>query len=150
MDANKIKNLPLWTLAVWLVILAAWLLMGCAAKVKAVEVHDTTFVAHHDTVTIYKTKERVDLERDTIRETVVLKDGGDTIKVERYVYVGRTNGRTDTIYRDRWRADTTRHAAVAESQEKPLPRWYGLKIGVFFALCGVIIIAVVNYTNRKK
>jgi large subunit ribosomal protein L21 len=84
MDMREHRHVyPLAVIAVWLVILAAWLLMGCAAKVKAVEVHDTTFVAHHDTTIIYKTAERVEVLRDTIRETITLREQGDTIKVEK-------------------------------------------------------------------
>lgn len=151
MDMKEHRHVyPLAVIAVWLVILVAWLLMGCAAKVKAVEVHDTTFVAHHDTTIIYKTAERVEVLRDTIRETITLREQGDTIKVERYVYVERNKGRADTIYRDRLVADTAHHVSTEQKQVKSLPWWHGLKLGVFFALCGVIIFAVVNYTNRKK
>lgn len=97
MDVDKIKNLPLWTLAVWLVILACWLLMGCRTKsvTEYVAVHDTLRVLSHDTVikTVTKTvtkkdsSERyhfIDVEKMVVTErdrTVTLNERGDTTRV---------------------------------------------------------------------
>ena len=87
MDANKIKNLPLWTLALWLVILACWLLMGCRTKsvTEYVEVHDTLRVYNTDTLHDVRVVTKTDTLRQTESHFLTVNERGDTIR-EVHVY----------------------------------------------------------------
>lgn len=100
MNIDKFKNLPLWTLAVWLVILLCFVLMGC--KTKSV----TEYVAVHDTLRVHKTDTvrdiRVVTKTDTVMQreihTYTLDNRGDTVReihfihdVERTIVVDSTN-----------------------------------------------------------
>ena len=87
MDVSKFKNLPLWTLAVWLVILACWILMGCRTKsvTEYVAVHDTLRTVRTDTVRDVRVVTKTDTLRQTESHFLTVNERGDTIR-EVHVY----------------------------------------------------------------
>lgn len=100
MDVSKFKNLPLWTLAVWLLILSCWMLMGCRTKsvTEYVAVHDTLRTVRTDTVRDVRVVTKTDTLRQTESHTYTLDNRGDTVReihfihdVERTTVVDSTN-----------------------------------------------------------
>ena len=86
MDVSKFKNLPLWALAVWLVILACWMLMGCRTKsvTEYVAVHDTLRTVRTDTVRDVRVVTKTDTLRQTESHFLTVNDRGDTIREIHY------------------------------------------------------------------
>lgn len=152
MDANKIKNLPLWTLALWLVILACWLLMGCRTKsvTEYVEVHDTMRIHHTDTLTLYKTKAVHDTLRQEVERVVTLRESGETLRVTLYRDRWRTVTRTDTIDRYRAKFDSLQ-AIVDKTHDKTIvkqPR-LGWKLCGAVLLAGIILAIIIRLKKTK-
>ena len=137
MDVNKCKNLPLWTVGVWLAILLCFLLMGCRTKnvTEYVAVHDTLLMHKTDTMTLYKVKETHDTLRQEVERVVTLRESGDTLRVAVYRDRWRTIYRTDTTDTYRAKYDSLK-AVVDRSRDKTTvkerPWWerWGWKTGV--------------------
>lgn len=81
------KNLPIWAIGVWLVILACWLLMGCKTKsvTEYVAVHDTLRTIQTDTVRDVRVVTKTDTLRQTESHFLTVNERGDTIR-EVHVY----------------------------------------------------------------
>lgn len=138
---------PLAVVAVWLVILAAWMLMGCTVQRRSVSVADTLLVVHHDTLREVAVKERTAYLHDTIATTITLRENGDTAKVVRYVYVERGNVVHDTVYRDAVREG---HRQMVSNTHKVVEKWSVPWKAVFFAFSAVILVAVGSYWYLRK
>lgn len=112
------QNTILALLAIMLLMSMAWSLIGCTRAVKSVtEVHDTVYVASHDadslisgsvhTDTIYMvrtdTVQTVSAIRDSvlIRDSVFVREKGDTIFIYKERWRERTAAAHDTIYKVR-------------------------------------------------
>lgn len=102
---------------------------------REVVVHDTTKVIVRDSLHFYD------------RDSVFVKEKGDTV----YIYKEKVR------YRDRWHTDTlvrVRVDSVAVYQdkivevEKPLSAWQRLKIGGFWYLCGAVLV-LLAWSTRK-
>lgn len=154
MDANKYKNLPLWTLAVWLVILACWLLMGCRTK------SVTEYVAVHDTLRVYSTDTlhdvRVVTKTDTLRQLeshfLTVNERGDTIR-EVHVYHEREKTVVvDSTNRYQSKIDSLQ-AVIDKSREqttiKETPWWerWGRKIG-FTVVVVLLLMLILRQLKR--
>ncbi len=84
---ERMKNLPIWAIGVWLVILACWLLMGCKTKsvTEYVAVHDTLRTIQTDTVRDVRVVTKTDTLRQTESHFLTVNERGDTIR-EVHVY----------------------------------------------------------------
>lgn len=147
----KRHTLPLAAVAVWLVILLAWLMMGgCVSKRTIVE-RDTLYHFTHDTVTTYINRFHTDTLRITDREVVTLRETGDTLHIIKYVDRVNTITRNETVYVDKIKTDTA--MASTSHTEKVVKRapWWGMYgIPVLFLLCGFIFMFVCSNTKNKK
>ena len=89
--------------------------------------HDTTYVVRRDSVRFYD------------RDSIFIREKGDTI----YQYVEkwrwRDRVRVDTIYRARVDSVFVEREKIVEV-EKPLSVWRKWQIGAFWWLCGVVVL----------
>ena len=97
--------------------------------------HDTTYVVRLDSVRFYD------------RDSIFVKEKGDTI----YKYVEkwrwRDRVRVDTFYRTRVDSVAVEHTKIVEV-EKPLSGWRKWQIGAFWWLCGAVVLLLL-WTFRK-
>ena len=97
--------------------------------------HDTTYVVKRDSVRFYD------------RDSIYIREKGDTV----YQYVEkwrwRDRVRVDTFYRTRVDSVAVEHAKIVEV-EKPLSGWRKWQIGAFWWLCGAVALLLL-WTFRK-
>ena len=89
--------------------------------------HDTTYVVRRDSVRFYD------------RDSIYIREKGDTIYkyVEKWRYRDRV--RVDTFYRTRVDSVAVEHTKIVEV-EKPLSGWRKWQIGAFWWLCGAVVL----------
>ena len=96
---------------------------------------DTTYIVKRDSVRFYD------------RDSIFIREKGDTI----YQYVEkwrwRDRVRVDTIYRARVDSVAVEHTKIVEV-EKPLSWWRKWQIGAFWWLCGAVVLLLL-WTFRK-
>ena len=101
------------------------------------------------TDTVYINK----IQRDSIyhRDSIYIRDKGDTVWVERYKYLYRDKLRHDTLYLSR-----TDSIKIPYPVEKELTRWQRMKMelggwafGIIIAFA-LIIVGWILYNSRKK
>lgn len=128
-------------------LLALLLLSGCATKrvTEYVYRHDTLRVTQTDTT--YITRHVADTVRMKDSVKVVLKESGDTMRVE--------------VWRDRWhesikrdtvlkvKTDTVYKVQVAEREKETVKRTTGLPIGVRLMILSAVAFAVWWFIRRK-
>lgn len=97
--------------------------------------HDTTYVVRRDSVRFYD------------RDSIYIREKGDTV----YKYVEkwrwRDRVRVDTFYRTRVDSVAVEHTKIVEV-EKPLSWWRKWQIGAFWWLCGAVVLLLL-WTFRK-
>jgi len=97
--------------------------------------HDTTYVVRRDSVRFYD------------RDSIYIREKGDTV----YKYVEkwrwRDRVRVDTFYRTRVDSVAVEHTKIVEV-EKPLSGWRKWQIGAFWWLCGAVVLLLL-WTFRK-
>ena len=97
--------------------------------------HDTTYVVKRDSVRFYD------------RDSIYIREKGDTV----YKYVEkwrwRDRVRVDTFYRTRVDSVFVEHTKIVEV-EKPLSWWRKWQIGAFWWLCGAVVLLLL-WTFRK-
>ena len=97
--------------------------------------HDTTYVVKRDSVRFYD------------RDSIYIREKGDTV----YQYVEkwrwRDRVRVDTFYRTRVDSVAVEHTKIVEV-EKPLSWWRKWQIGAFWWLCGAVALLLL-WTFRK-
>lgn len=133
----EVKRIPLWWVAVLVIIgvLIVLLLCGCSPKVVTVpEVH-TEYIVRSDTF----------IKRDSIvrNDSVIIRMHGDTVTVERW----------HTKMVDRWRDRVVRDTvircdsvSVPYPVEKKLTKWQQIKIRFTdYAIVAIIILVLVYY-----
>ena len=89
--------------------------------------HDTTYVVRRDSVRFYD------------RDSIYIREKGDTIYkyVEKWRYRDRV--RVDTFYRTRVDSVAVEREKIVEV-EKPLSGWRKWQIGAFWWLCGAVVL----------
>ena len=133
----EVKRIPLWWVAVLVIIgvLIVLLLCGCSPKVVTVpEVH-TEYIVRSDTF----------IKRDSIvrNDSVIIRMHGDTVTVERW----------HTKMVDRWRDRVVRDTvircdsvSVPYPVEKKLTKWQQIKIRFTdYTIVAIIILVLVYY-----
>lgn len=97
--------------------------------------HDTTYVVKRDSVRFYD------------RDSIYIREKGDTV----YKYVEkwrwRDRVRVDTFYRTRVDSVAVEHTKIVEVK-KPLSGWRKWQIGAFWWLCGTVVLLLL-WTFRK-
>ena len=97
--------------------------------------HDTTYVVKRDSVRFYD------------RDSIYIREKGDTV----YQYVEkwrwRDRVRVDTFYRTRVDSVAVEHTKIVEV-EKSLSGWRKWQIGAFWWLCGAVVLLLL-WTFRK-
>ena len=97
--------------------------------------HDTTYVVRRESVRFYD------------RDSIYIREKGDTV----YKYVEkwrwRDRVRVDTFYRTRVDSVAVEHTKIVEV-EKPLSWWRKWQIGAFWWLCGAVVLLLL-WTFRK-
>ena len=124
-------------LALLLSVILLTLASGCSPRI--VEhiryQHDTTYVVRRDSVRFYD------------RDSIYIREKGDTV----YQYVEkwrwRDRVRVDTFYRTRIDSVAVEHTKIVEV-EKPLSWWRKWQIGAFWWLCGAVVLLLL-WTFRK-
>lgn len=124
-------------LALLLSVILLTLASGCSPRI--VEhiryQHDTTYVVKRDSVRFYD------------RDSIYIREKGDTV----YKYVEkwrwRDRVRVDTFYRTRVDSVAVEHTKIVEV-EKPLSGWRKWQIGAFWWLCGAVVLLLL-WTFRK-
>lgn len=124
-------------LALLLSVILLTLASGCSPRIyeRVVTRRDTTYIVKHDSVTFYD------------RDSIFVKEKGDTI----YKYVEkwrwRDRVRVDTFYRTRVDSVAVEHTKIVEV-EKPLSWWRKWQIGAFWWLVGAVVLLLL-WTFRK-
>lgn len=124
-------------LALLLSVILLTLASGCSPRI--VEhiryQHDTTYVVRRDSVRFYD------------RDSIYIREKGDTV----YQYVEkwrwRYRVRVDTFYRTRVDSVAVEHTKIVEV-EKPLSGWRKWQIGAFWWLVGAVVLLLL-WTFRK-
>lgn len=124
-------------LALLLSVILLTLASGCSPRI--VEhiryQHDTTYVVRRDSVRFYD------------RDSIYIREKGDTV----YKYVEkwrwRDRVRVDTFYRTRVDSVAVEHTKIVEV-EKPLSWWRKWQIGAFWWLVGAVVLLLL-WTFRK-
>ena len=124
-------------LALLLSVILLTLASGCSPRI--VEhiryQHDTTYVVRRDSVRFYD------------RDSIYIREKGDTV----YKYVEkwrwRDRVRVDTFYRTRVDSVAVEREKIVEV-EKPLSGWRKWQIGAFWWLCGAVVLLLL-WTFRK-
>ena len=97
--------------------------------------HDTTYVVRRDSVRFYD------------RDSIFVREKGDTV----YKYVEkwrwRDRVRVDTFYRTRVDSVAVERTKIVEVEE-PLSGWRKWQIGAFWWLCGAVVLLLL-WTFRK-
>lgn len=142
------KNLPIWAIGVWLVILTCWLLMGCKTKsvTEYVAVHDTLRTVQTDTVRDVRVVTKTDTIHQTESHLLTVNERGDTIR-EVHVYHEREKTVVvDSTNRYQSKIDSLQ-AVIDKSREqttiKEPPWWerWGRKIG--FAVVVLLLLMLI-------
>lgn len=107
-EKNLHPLMPLAVVAVWLVLLLAWCLSGCTTKrvVERVEVRDTLWQSHTDTLRITRTLTRTDTLREEQQHLITLSPLGDTLREVHYIRERQSTQLSDTTDRYRSLADS--------------------------------------------
>lgn len=111
------------------------LLLFCSCKTKYVPVETVK------TDSIYINK----VVRDSIHlhDSVYVKEGGDTVWVEKYRYLYKDKWRTDTLY-----VTQTDSVQVPYPIEKELTKWETLCINVGGWVIGIVIITILVVVGK--
>lgn len=107
-EKNLHPLMPLAVVAVWLVLLPAWCLMGCTTKrlTEYVQIHDTIVTTHTDTLRITRTLTRTDTLREEQQHLITLSPLGDTLREVHYIRERQSTQLSDTTERYRSLADS--------------------------------------------
>lgn len=107
-EKNLHPLMPLAVVAVWLVLLLAWCLSGCTTKrvVERVEVRDTLWQSHTDTLRITRTLTRTDTLREEQQHLITLSPLGDTLREVHYIRERQSTQLSDTTERYRSLVDS--------------------------------------------
>lgn len=172
------KTISVWTMLIGLCAMSVLLFcVSCKSVQRAVEVHDTLIVVHHDTLVTEKVVkdstaikqfqsviEKLERDASDIR-TIVLSDKGDTIKDYREKVIIKSESR-DSVKWDtmtqilesnlnvyKTRIDALYRALQEAKEEQKEPSFFS-KIGtyalVFILGIAVALILIVIFIYKKK
>lgn len=118
-------------------ILLCLVLFGCSPRVyeRVVTQHDTTYIVKRDSVRFYD------------RDSIFIKEKGDTMYIFKEKWRWRDRTRVDTIYRVRVDSVYVERAKEVKVS-KPLSLWQRIKIGAFWWLSGAVLLLLL-WTFRK-
>jgi len=128
-----------YLLAIVFAVLLAWLLMGCTTT-KYVPIPEY----HNDTVRVTQ------YQRDSIymHDSVLVRQQGDTVTIDRWHTQYRDRWHTDTIYKSRVDSVPYKVEVVKEIPAK-LSWWERLRLNVSNVLLGVAVLVIILFFIRR-
>lgn len=123
-----------------IVAMLVCLLMGSCTTTKYVQMPEY----HNDTVRVTQ------YQRDSIymRDSILVRQQGDTVTIDRWHTQYRDRWHTDTIYKSRVDSVPYRIEVVRELRE-PLSWWERLRLNISNVLLGVIVFVIILFFIRR-